>query len=217
VTLVEIVQLAQIAAPVGAAVAAVASWRSANASLRTAGRADETSRRAVEALGRATMPVLRVEIGQYPATESEAGRGPVPVTVFIVNHGSNRGLLIGAKITRPDGVALTAVEPMPMEIGSTAVEYEQHGALHLHMGTMPRAAGRRQRATDHAHVEFTDVGRVATWRHRSWWVERVRIDDDAVATYAYERDGQPEIELVVNAPSSDPPVGWVRRTWRQVW
>lgn len=149
-TLVEIVQLAQIAAPVGAAVAAVASWRSANASLRTAGRADETSRRAVEALGRATMPVLRVEIGQYPATESEAGRGPVPVTVFIVNHGSNRGLLIGAKITRPDGVALTAVEPMPMEIGSTAVEYEQHGALHLHMGTMPRLLPNAQQDADSA-------------------------------------------------------------------
>jgi hypothetical protein len=205
------------------AISAIAAAFSARAALRTAGRADETSRRAVEALGRATMPVLRVDIGHYPSTEQEAGRGPVPVTLFVVNLGSNRGLLVGASVSRPDSVVLTAHEPMPMEIGSTAVEYEQDHAVHLHMGTMPRLLPKARENVDSqpvitVDVEFTDVGRVAVWRHRSRWAERVQFGEDGEPVYCYERGGQPEIESVSHdSAASERPVGWVRRTWRRFW
>ena len=92
----------QIGGTVFTTISAGAAAVSARAASRTAGRADETSRRAVEALGRATMPVLRVEVAHYPSRESEAGRGPVPMTLFVVNYGSNRGLLTGATITQEE-------------------------------------------------------------------------------------------------------------------
>jgi len=82
------VQVAQIDAPVIAMIAAGASWASAAASLRTARRADQAARWAVEALSRTTAPRLSVRLR---AGEPDGTGVPVPLAVLVQNHGENSG------------------------------------------------------------------------------------------------------------------------------
>ncbi|MGI9001524.1 MAG: hypothetical protein ACR2GH_07635 [Pseudonocardia sp.] len=222
-TLGAVVQAAQIAAPIVAAVAAVASWRSASASLRTAGRADETSRRAVEALGRATMPLLTVTFSGDSARFLD--RGPLSVSLDVVNYGSNRGLLIAAGFRRSDGVTGTTTAPMPQVIGSTTPPpYEESHALSLPLGEMSRLLPDVQAdlvdsdVVITTEVVFADASRVVTWRLRGRWVEQAQMSANGRPNYSYVQLEESEPEIVSDmSRTEDRSVGWVRRTWRRFW
>ena len=209
---------AQIVAPLIAAVAAVASWRSSKASLRTAARSDETSRRAVEALGRASKPLLRIRI-DTPSAMSQCS-GPVEVALAVQNYGANRGLLLSAKLSRADGLTLTAPIPASAVISSTAVSYDPSWAVDLKLGRMPRLIPNPSRSEDSStaidiEVTYSDLAQIVTWSQRSRWIERVQINPDGTATYSYMVDEQYEPVIIGLPPDIEPrPAGWVRRKWR---
>lgn len=216
--------IAQVAAPLVAAAAATASWLSALASRRTAGSADETARRSIEALGRATAPALRIDMPDYPATQRDAGRGPVPVTLFIVNESPNRGVILSSTLSRPDSVLLTAVRPsMPEEIGPIIGIGEQANHMHVYLGRMPRLLPNAQTDEDSTasitlDVGFSDVGRAVRWRHRSRWAECFRVDpSNGDPVYSYMQVGRAEIEIIGEEPQPARPPGVIRRAWYWLW
>ncbi len=201
------------------AVAAIAAAFSARAALRTAGRADETSRRAVEALGRTTKPLLSIALFE----ESSHSRDPVsaPMKLQIGNNGANRGWITKVVARRSDGPEYTTTVPMPVEIGSTAISYEPNWTLVLPLGEWPRLTTNPRVDGDSdmivtTEVEFTDIGKLVTWCQRARWQERVQIQPDGRPTFSYVTLGSSEPELISDLPRSESrPVGWVRRTWRR--
>jgi hypothetical protein len=101
----ELIQWAQVLAPIiaaFAAFAAVASWRSAKASLRTAGRADDTARRSAEALSRSTRPDFTGMLAQT----DERTTAPQPMTLYLLNRTPHRGRILSARVETPDGTVL---------------------------------------------------------------------------------------------------------------
>ena len=211
----------QIGGTIFTAVAAIAAAVSARAALLTAGKADETSRRAVEALGRATKPLLSVRL----FGESSRSRDPVSssITLDISNNGANRGWLLQATARRSDGPVATTTVPMPVEIGSTAIDYEPNYALSLPLGELPRLTTDPCVDGDSdvivtTEVDFTDISRLVIWRQRARWQERVQIQPDGRPTFSYVRLDSSEPEIISGLPRSESrPVGWVRRVWHRVW
>ena len=203
------------------AVTAIAAAFSARAALLTAGKADETSRRAVEALGRATKPLLSVGLVE----ESSRSRDPVsaPMELEISNIGANRGWITKAVARRSDGPEYTTTVSMPVEIGSKAISYEPNWVLVVPLGEWPRLTTNPHVGGDSdvivtTEVEFTDIGKLVAWCQRARWQERVQIQPDGLPTFGYVTLGTSEPELISDLPRSESrPVGWVRRVWRRVW
>ena len=124
----ELVQWAQVLAPVIAAIAAVASWLSANASRITAGRADQRSRRAAEALGRVTRPALAILLS---ATDERA-RTPHPMNLYVRNDAPHGGYLLAARLHGPDGALLAELRNLSLQLGAAG------SAHHIPLDNVPR-------------------------------------------------------------------------------
>ena len=197
------VAVVQIGGTVFTAVAAVAAAVSARATLRTAGRADETSRRAAEALSRATRP----DFGGLLSHSDERSSAPQPMRLFVHNRTPHRGWLLGARVETADGTLLAEVTGLSVEIGGDVMGSSDSTA-YLPLGVVPRAQP-NVRSDDSEppggvpiiwFVEFTDAARLARWRQRGCSNETVRFDEgDETPIYLYADLGAAEPELVPEA------------------
>lgn len=208
----------QIVGTMFTALAAIAAAFSARAALRTAGKADETSRRAVEALGRATKPLLSTRLLEV----SLHSRDPVssPMRLEIINHSANRGWITQATVRRPDGPVSTAKVPMPVKIGSSEINYTPDYALVLPLGELPRptSVDSESGVVVTTDVQFTDIGQLVAWRQRTRWQEQVEIQPDGLPTFSYAVLDSSEPEIINDLPRPKPrPVGLVRRLCCWVW
>lgn len=204
----EWVQWAQVLAPIIAAFAAVASWRSASASLRTAGRADDTARRAAEALSRITRPDFTGAVSQA----DERTGAPHTAHLFLFNRTPHRGRILAARVELLDGTVLGRSGPVSVEIGNSANSPPPQVLIAL--GAMRRAQPHARRSNpsseaDHVDllwiVEYTDAAGLARWRQRGRGVESVRFEDgDDGPFYSYGDSGaieEPELVEPVQAPT----------------
>ncbi|MCW2900636.1 MAG: hypothetical protein JWO67_2901 [Streptosporangiaceae bacterium] len=146
------------------------------------------------------------------------------VTLFVVNESINRGVILSASISRPDNVLLTAIRPtLPEEIGPIIGIGEQVNHMHIDLGRMLRLLPDAQIDEDSAasltlDVEFSDIGRVVRWRHRSRWAECFRVDpSNGAPVYSYMQVGRAEIEILGEEPQPVRPPGVVRRAWYWLW
>ena len=160
----------QIGGTIFTAVAAVAAAFSARAALQTAGKADETSRRALEALGRGLRPE-QIDIGVWPGNRDpqdyktpDQWPGPLRIRVF------NRGPFTAEKVT----VALTDATGKPWPVmRPVAVAGDTHRDLDLpdFTPTCPPAHPSNKdevqcSAQHHLVVEYSDSRELLRWRLR---------------------------------------------------
>jgi hypothetical protein len=203
----ELIQWAQVLAPIIAAFAAVASWRSAKASLRTAARADDTARRSAEALSRSTRPDFTGMLAQT----DERTRAPQPMTLFLLNRTPHRGRILSARVETLDGTVLGESKAVSVEVGDPIGS--PNGQVHVRMGMVRRARPNVRRddasplgygAELHWTVEYTDAAGLARWRQRGRGDESVRFEDgDDRPIYLYSDGGaieEPELVEPVEAP-----------------
>ena len=103
----------------------------------SAGRADETSRRAAEALSRATRP----DFGGLLSHSDERSRAPQPMRLFVHNCAPHRGWLLGARVETADGTLLAEVTGLSVEIGGDVMGSSDNTAHHAAGCGAPRPAG----------------------------------------------------------------------------
>lgn len=96
------------------ALAAVAAWRSANSAGFAARKADDTSRRAAEALSRATTPTLEI----LPSGGDDRSREPQQMTLYVRNDAPHPGVIVAAKIERTDGHPTVTMVGPPVTLGT---------------------------------------------------------------------------------------------------
>jgi hypothetical protein len=204
----ELIQWAQVLAPIIAAFAAVASWRSAKASLRTAGRADDTARRSAEALSRSTRPDFTGMLAQT----DERTTAPQPMTLYLLNRTPHRGRILSARVETPDGTVLGESKAVSIEVGDPIGS--PNGQVHVPMGMVRRARPNVSRGDTSPPgygadlrwiVEYVDAASLARWRQRGRGGESVRFDEDGDdrPIYLYSDSGaieEPELVEPVEAP-----------------
>jgi len=196
----------QMGGTVFTAVAAVAAAISAQATLRTAGRADETSRRAAEALSRATRP----DFGGRLSHSDERSSAPQPMSLVVYNRTQHRGWLLGARVETADGTLLAEVTGLSVGIGGIGghARGSSDSTAYLPLGVVPRAQPNVRPYYSEPlsgapiiwFVEFTDAARLARWRQRGRSTEIVRFEEgDETPIYLYSNWSTDEPELVQEA------------------
>ena len=201
-----LVQWAQVLAPVIAAVAAVASWRSANASRVTAGRADQTARRAAEALGRVTRP----RIAALLSATDERTRQPHPMRLYVRNDAPHGGYLLAARVHGPEGTLLAEANDLSLGIGvalaSDSIRYVPLGKV---ARVRPAVAPGEEDQTPSITwtVEFTDNAGLVRWRQQGESGEMVRFEQQSggpTPVYLYTEGYRSEPTAVETEPGPPP-------------
>ena len=206
----ELVQWAQVLAPVIAAIAAVASWRSANASRITAGRADQTSRRAAEALGRVTRPALAVLL----SGTDERARTPHPMNLYVRNDAPHDGYLLAVRLHGPDGALLAELSNLSVQLGTAGNQQ------YVPLGKVPRVRPDVAPGEEHPSptitwtAEFSDAAGLMSWRQHGQNDEMVRFDPDGTDTapyYLYNEGYRSQPTALEVEPGPPPRRRWWRR------
>ena len=221
----------QIVSTVATALAAIAAWRSASAARFTAGKTDETARRATEALSRAIMPKLEILLSRG----DDRSREPQQMALYVRNDAPNPCVIVGVKIERADGHPAVSMVGPPVRLGTRdALTMDNVAYLPL-SGPIARLCPDAEKVTSTEEtgpflacaVDFTDAAGLVKWRQHIRFHERVgprvvlqdgerRLGGEPV--YSYDWRERPEPEIVSDgASSTSRPPGWVRRTWHRVW
>lgn len=192
----------QIGGALATAFAAGAAWRSANASRRTAAKADETTRRALEALGTILRPgPMRVGMWQGNAESHDlrtAEHWPGRLRIRMTNEGGGTAEKVTVTLTDTNGKYWPTLGPF-------ALTGESWRELHIDdfvpACTAPDPQNPetdvRPTATHQLVVEFWDGRELLRWRQRYTVVETavLRFDSSPPVpqrVFRTEATGQPE-------------------------
>ncbi|SFO35034.1 hypothetical protein SAMN05216207_104641 [Pseudonocardia ammonioxydans] len=206
---------AQIVGPVIAAVAAGASWMSAKASLRTAGRADQTAARAAEALSRVTRPELN-----YIAISPRGARvtsSPFVADLVLRNDSPHSGYVSAVRVVRrSDGVVLAEASGLDVPILTTPEHtYVPIGRMTAAFPDGDRSGWPTDEPPIMCTVEFTDAARLARWRQSAYSNEGRDVDErvgggTVVFTYSDARQAYEPVPAGVDPDARRPRRGRLR-------